>query len=173
MIISAKNLAKYFRDTVSFDFKKETISSYTQIRRRYDDFYALENTQAFSALLKDVIGHNDQLMDVFIDLNAAGCGFECFAEKANQDEKYRDSLRFCGSHSGRDCDKFTETGLTYEFDEDTPIIEQAKLIVECRKLYADDIKKNNFIISDPLVNYKDGDYHRFYICEIEKVLVRE
>lgn len=89
MIISAKNLAKYFRDTVSFDFKKETISSYTQIRRRYDDFYALENTQAFSALLKDVIGHNDQLMDVFIDLNAAGCGFECFAEKANQDNPHR------------------------------------------------------------------------------------
>ena len=89
------------------------------------------------------------------------------------DEKYRDALRFCGSHSGRDCDKFAQTGLTYEFDEDTPIIEQAKLIIECRKLYADDIKKNNFIIADPLVNYKDGDFHRFYICEIEKVLVRE
>lgn len=89
------------------------------------------------------------------------------------EEKYRDALRFCGCRSGRDYDKFKETGLSYEFDEDTPIIEQARLIIECRKLYADDIKKNNFIISDPLVNYKDGDYHRFYICEIEKVLIRE
>ena len=42
-----------------------------------------------------------------------------------------------------------------------------------QELFDKDIKKNNFIISDPLVNYKDGDYHRFYICEIEKVLIRE
>jgi flavin reductase (DIM6/NTAB) family NADH-FMN oxidoreductase RutF len=89
------------------------------------------------------------------------------------EEKYRDALRFCGSHSGREYDKFKETGLSYEFDEDTPVIEQAKLIIECRKLYADDLKKNNFVISEPLSHYKADDYHRFYICEIEKVLIRE
>lgn len=89
------------------------------------------------------------------------------------DEKYKEALRFCGSRSGRDCDKFKETGLSYEFDEDTPVIEQARLIIECRKLYADDLRKNNFLISEPLSHYKDGDYHRFYICEIEKVLIRE
>ena len=102
-----------------------------------------------------------------------------FVEKASTvsfsffEEKYKDDLRFCGSHSGRDCDKFKETGLSYEFDEDTPIIEQARIILECRKLYADDLKKDKFILPDPLINYKNDDYHRFYICEIEKALIRE
>lgn len=102
-----------------------------------------------------------------------------FIEKADTvsfsffDESYREALRFCGAHSGRDCDKFKETGLTYEFDEDTPVIEQASLILECRKLYADDLKKDNFILPEPLVNYKNDDYHRFYICEIERALIRE
>ena len=102
-----------------------------------------------------------------------------FVEKAKTvsfsffDAEYKDALRFCGAHSGRDCDKFKETGLTYEFDEDTPVIEQAKIILECRKLYADDLKKENFIMTEPLVNYKNNDYHRFYICEIKRALVRE
>ena len=102
-----------------------------------------------------------------------------FMEKSNTvsfsffEEKYRDALRFCGAHSGRYSNKFENTGLSYEFDEDTPIIEQAKLILECRKLYADDLKENNFIVKEPLSHYKDGDYHRFYVCEIEKALIRE
>ena len=102
-----------------------------------------------------------------------------FIEKADTvsfsffDESYREALRFCGGHSGRDCDKFKQTGLSYEFDGHTPVIEQARLILECRKLYADDLKKDNFILPEPLVNYKNNDYHRFYICEIEKALIRE
>ena len=89
------------------------------------------------------------------------------------EEKYRDALKFCGSHSGRDCDKFKESGLSYEFDEDTPVIEQARLVLECRKLYADDLEKKNFILQEPLDNYKNNDFHRFYICEIEKAFIRE
>ena len=89
------------------------------------------------------------------------------------DEEYRDALKLCGSKSGRDCDKFKMTGLGYEFDGDTPVIGQARLILECRKLYADDLKKDCFILPEPLVNYKNNDYHRFYICEIEKALIRE
>lgn len=89
------------------------------------------------------------------------------------DEKYRDALRYCGVKSGRDVDKFEETGLRYEFDEDTPIIEQARLILECRKIYADDLKKECMLMPEILENYKNNDYHRFYICEIEKALIRE
>jgi flavin reductase (DIM6/NTAB) family NADH-FMN oxidoreductase RutF len=89
------------------------------------------------------------------------------------EEKYRDALKFFGMHSGRYCDKFKSTGLTADFDEDTPVIEQAKLILECRKIYADDLKKENILFSDILDNYKNNDYHRFYICEIEKALIRE
>ena len=102
-----------------------------------------------------------------------------FVEKADVlslsffDEQYKDALRFCGTNSGRDCDKFIKTGLTYEFDGDTPIINQARVILECRKLYVDDLKKDKFINPEPLANYKNDDFHRFYVCEIERVLVKE
>jgi hypothetical protein len=45
--------------------------------------------------------------------------------------------------------------------------EQARLILECRKLYADDIKPNAFV--DTLLDkeiYPTKDHHRFYIGEI-------
>lgn len=89
------------------------------------------------------------------------------------DDKYRDALRFCGSHSGRDTDKFGQTGLDCAFDGEIPYIEQARLVILCKKLYADDLKKENFVVPEPLANYKNNDFHRFYVCEIKKVLARD
>ncbi len=89
------------------------------------------------------------------------------------DESYREALRFCGTKSGRDHDKFKETGLSYTLDDGAPIINEARLIIRCKKLYADDLKEGCFLDEEPLVNYKAKDFHRFYICEIEKVLMRE
>lgn len=99
-----------------------------------------------------------------------------FAEKATHlslsffTSEYKDALRFCGSKSGREYDKFKETGLTYSFDGGVPIINEASLVLECKKLYADDLKEDKFIIQELLKNYEKKDYHRFYICEIVKVL---
>ncbi len=87
-------------------------------------------------------------------------------------EKYRDALKLCGSVSGRDHDKISEAGLSTAIVEDTPIICEADIVIICKKLYADDLKKDKFISDEPLANYKNNDYHRFYICEIEKVLKR-
>ena len=42
-----------------------------------------------------------------------------------------------------------------------------------KQYYADDLKKENFILPEPLVNYKNNDFHRFYICEIEKVFIKD
>lgn len=88
MIITAKDLAKYFRESVSFDFEKEAILSYSQIRRRYDDFYALENERAFIALLHDVVGNDDQLVDVFSDLRRVDRGLKYFAEEKNRSNAF-------------------------------------------------------------------------------------
>ena len=41
-----------------------------------------------------------------------------------------------------------------------------------RKLYADDLKENCFLDTGLLGNYRQKDYHRFYICEIQRVLIR-
>ena len=56
------------------------------------------------------------------------------------DENYRDALRFCGAHSGRDCDKALETGLTaIESKNGSVFFKEARLVLECRKLYYHDI----------------------------------
>lgn len=89
-------------------------------------------------------------------------------------QDYRKALQYCGSHSGRDVDKFAATGLTATCTEDgVPYIEEARLVMVCRKLYTDDLKENCFIDPALLSNYKEKDYHRFYVCEIVDVLVRE
>ncbi len=87
MNISAKDLAKFLQNSVSFDFSKETILSYNKIRRRYDDFYALENKRAFIALLNDIIGDDNQLVDIFADLQAADRGFRFFANEENRQSR--------------------------------------------------------------------------------------
>lgn len=88
-------------------------------------------------------------------------------------QEYRRELAFCGARSGRNCDKFAETGLTTAYCGDTPFVREAKMVLICRKLYADDIKEGCFILPGLLENYPIRDYHRFYICGIEKVLSRE
>lgn len=101
-----------------------------------------------------------------------------FAEKATHmsfsffSDEYKDALRYCGVKSGRDVDKFVDTGLSVSYDGDVPIIDQAKLVLVCKKLYADDIKEEKFLVADLLKNYEKKDFHRFYVCEIEKVLVK-
>ena len=90
------------------------------------------------------------------------------------DEKYRDALKVCGTKSGRDMDKITECGLTVSSELDAPAINEARLILVCRKLYADNIKEECF--TDEATKdkaYPKKDFHRFYVCEIEKVLVSE
>ncbi|ROR30814.1 flavin reductase like protein [Mobilisporobacter senegalensis] len=86
------------------------------------------------------------------------------------DKKYKKALGICGSKSGRDCDKINEAGLTVGYDGDTPYINEAKLILICKKIYQDEIKPENFKeiwIDD---NYPNKDYHTMYIGEIVKVL---
>ena len=89
------------------------------------------------------------------------------------EEKYRDALNFCGSHSGRDCDKAKETGLTpFEVAPGTVAFEEARLILVCRKLYFQDIKPEQFFDPEIETNYPKKDYHRMFVGEVQKVLSR-
>lgn len=85
-------------------------------------------------------------------------------------EDYRDALKLCGRVSGRDCDKIAEAGLTPMLLGERAAFEEARMILSCRKLYADDLKENAFVDPSLLSNYRNGDYHTMYICEIEEVL---
>ncbi len=86
------------------------------------------------------------------------------------DEKYRKALSICGTKSGRDTDKVKEAGLT-PVVSDTGIVhfDEAKLVLECSKLYFQDIDPANFL--DPSINsLYDNDYHRMYIGEITGII---
>jgi flavin reductase (DIM6/NTAB) family NADH-FMN oxidoreductase RutF len=91
------------------------------------------------------------------------------------DEQYREALQFCGSKSGRDVpNKAVEAGLTPVAGilQRTTTFAEARMIMECRKIYRQDIDPKNFL--DPKLEdwYPQKDYHRLYIGEIVNCLVR-
>jgi flavin reductase (DIM6/NTAB) family NADH-FMN oxidoreductase RutF len=86
------------------------------------------------------------------------------------DDRYRDALSLCGKVSGRQIDKMKATGLKpFESPEGSIFYEQAKLMIECRKLYFSDITPENFLVDGIDANYPKKDYHRMYIGEIISV----
>ena len=87
--------------------------------------------------------------------------------------KHRDFLKLCGVKSGRDMDKIADCGFhTVELDG-VPVIAEAELALICRKVYFEDIKKENFIDNAPLSYYEKDGLHRMYILEIEKVYAKD
>ena len=85
-------------------------------------------------------------------------------------EEWRNALTICGTKSGRDIDKAKETGLKpIPGEHRTTVFEQARLIIECKKIYYQDIIPQHFL--DPSIEkkYNNGDYHRMYIGEILSV----
>lgn len=99
---------------------------------------------------------------------------ECFTASFFGEE-FRKALSFCGSHSGRDCDKMAETGLVpVELDGCTGF-EQADMVMVCRKLYSYDLKEDGFLTDDGLPEkfFGTDPYHRAYIAEIVGVYVKE
>ena len=83
-------------------------------------------------------------------------------------ERYRPALQFCGTRSGRDHDKAAETGLTaVPTERGNVYFKEARLVLECRKIYQDDLKKGNFLVPEiARKNYPKNDFHRFYMGEI-------
>ena len=79
----------------------------------------------------------------------------------------------CGSKSGRDTDKVKATGLKPIFTEQGNVLfEQARLSLEGRKLYADNIKPECFLDKESLEKWYDdahGGFHKMYIVEIENI----
>lgn len=84
------------------------------------------------------------------------------------DEKYRDALNLLGSKSGRDMDKIKECNLTTSIVEDTPIINEASLVIICEKLYEEQFQKDKFLKDIQI--YTEDDYHLAITSEIIKVL---
>ena len=83
------------------------------------------------------------------------------------EKEYRSALAVCGRESGRDTDKLEKCGLHTELIDGVSVISESKTLLVCRKLYVDDLKESYFIDKELLSHY-ENDYHRIYVCEIEK-----
>jgi flavin reductase (DIM6/NTAB) family NADH-FMN oxidoreductase RutF len=88
--------------------------------------------------------------------------------------EHRKTLQFCGANSGRNVDKAAQCGLTPAFGDGTVYFKEARLVLECRKLYDQDIDPTRFHDAEIAPKcYPQKDYHRMYIGEIENVLIGE
>jgi flavin reductase (DIM6/NTAB) family NADH-FMN oxidoreductase RutF len=87
--------------------------------------------------------------------------------------EWRDALTLCGTKSGRDTDKAAATGLKPVSGSTGAVwFEQARMVLECRKLYFTDIDPRNFQLPAIEDNYPKKDYHRLYVGEVERCLAR-
>lgn len=116
---------------------------------------------------------------VFVFIRPTRYSFE-FTEASQRmslcffNEKYRPILNLCGTKSGRDIDKMHIEGLTSAFsDEGVPFYNEASMAVFVRKLYSQFLDKN--LVMEQAIHklYNGQDYHKMYICEIEKIMVQK
>ena len=87
------------------------------------------------------------------------------------DEAFRPALNLCGVKSGYDTDKATAAGLTPVYFEGGPAkgtvsFSEARDVLFCKKIYAQDIDPAFFLDGSIEKNYNGNDYHRLYIGEI-------
>lgn len=82
-------------------------------------------------------------------------------------EAYRKALSFCGSHSGRDCDKAKETGLTPVALAGAVGFAQARLVLVCEKVYAQMMDADCFALPELAERFYQSDpMHKMYIGRI-------
>ena len=83
------------------------------------------------------------------------------------EEKYRSALNYCGTKSGRDVDKAAGAGITPAQSESGIVyFKEARIVIECKKIYFQDLEPRNFLDAGIEKNYGGKDYHRMYIGEI-------
>jgi flavin reductase (DIM6/NTAB) family NADH-FMN oxidoreductase RutF len=93
--------------------------------------------------------------------------FDTFTLSAFPD-RLRPVLKDLGTRSGRDMDKMNASGLTPVAAREVaaPGFAEAELVIECRKIYWDDVDPGQFLDATLDRNYPERDYHRIYFGEI-------
>jgi flavin reductase (DIM6/NTAB) family NADH-FMN oxidoreductase RutF len=102
------------------------------------------------------------------------------------DREYRSALTYCGTESGRDHkdkNKAEVAGLTPLYTENGAVyFKEAYLVLECKKLYSDQFKAENFATNIVMTRRNTNtastynempQYHKFYIGEIVDCRIRQ
>ena len=83
-------------------------------------------------------------------------------------------MAYLGSASGRDEDKIAKTGLTPVYADHSVYFKEAKLVLVCKKVFAQELKESSFFYQETIdKSYPLRDFHTMYVGKIEKVLVRD
>lgn len=82
--------------------------------------------------------------------------------------KMVEELKFCGSKSGRNYDKFSELDMQTINGQkvNSPLIKGCDLHYECQIVYKQDMEGDKLIDSYKKNHYKNEDYHTLYFGEI-------
>ncbi|MFI3290843.1 MAG: flavin reductase [Opitutales bacterium] len=84
------------------------------------------------------------------------------------DKEHKKALSMFGTKSGKDTDKVALSGFTPAYTENGAVYyEEAKLVLECRKVYASELLEKDFI-DKPILDkwYPEKDLHKMYYFEI-------
>ncbi len=81
--------------------------------------------------------------------------------------EFVDAIQICGSMSGRDTDKFAETGMTPAPAQQVtvPLIEQAAISYECRVVHTNEVIPPHLAPEIVSAFYPQGDFHRVFFGE--------
>jgi flavin reductase (DIM6/NTAB) family NADH-FMN oxidoreductase RutF len=82
--------------------------------------------------------------------------------------QYHSELNFLGTRSGRDGNKLAKSRLTPVAAQvaGAPVYAEAELVIECHKMYWQDMEPSHFLVQGIEQNYPLKDYHRIYFGEI-------
>jgi flavin reductase (DIM6/NTAB) family NADH-FMN oxidoreductase RutF len=94
------------------------------------------------------------------------CGFE---------KSHKSALDLIGSKSGREGNKIADAGLTPSkaASVKSPIFKEAELVLECRKMYWQDLDPTQFLFPELQRKYPKKDYHRVFFGEVLEVFGKE
>ena len=91
-------------------------------------------------------------------------------------ETLRESLAYCGAHSGREGDKLGKCKLTPMRAEyvEAPVLAEAELVIECKQLYTHQIGAKN-MAEKMIVKkwYPEHDFHKLYMAEVKAISATE
>lgn len=85
-------------------------------------------------------------------------------------EQRRKALAVMGSKSGRDCDKDAEAGLTVVEAGESVSYKESQVTLVCRKLYFNDLVKENIPEGIIKACYDPEPIHRMYIAEVVDII---
>lgn len=87
------------------------------------------------------------------------------------DEKYKKTLSYFGTVSGRDEDKISNSGLTVADSSEIPYFNESKIVLLCSNLFKQKFEENCFVDSQIIEKwYQNKDYHYLYIASVNQIL---